>query len=70
MAIGPPWHSTITSPRSASAAAAIASMRATQSSSDSAVSAPMLPPVVSPMCATTMSAPAAVIARAWSGSKT
>ena len=70
MAIGPPWQSTMTSSRVASAAAAMASISATQSSSDFAEVAPIEPPVVTPMWATMMSAPAFVIATASSGSKT
>ena len=69
-AIGPPWQRTMTSSRSARAAAAMASISATQSSSDLAEVAPMVPPVVTPMWATTMSAPARVIAAASSGLKT
>ena len=47
-AIGPPWQSTMTSLRTRFAAAAQASIFGTQPSSVSAVSAPMLPPVVRP----------------------
>ena len=49
--------------RASGAAAAMASITGTQSSSVLAVSAPIEPPVVSPMWATMMSAPASVMAR-------
>ena len=62
--IGPPWHRTTTSSRTERAAADNALTRSTQSSSDSAVSAPIAPPVVRPMWHTTMSAPAPVMATA------
>ena len=48
----------------------MASISATHSSSVFAEVAPIEPPVVTPICATMMSAPAFVIARASSGLKT
>ena len=48
----------------------MASIAATQSSSERAEVAPMVPPVVTPMWATIMSAPARVMATASSGVKT
>lgn len=61
-AIGPPWQSTITSSRTDFAASAQLRTSGTQSASVRAVFAPIVPPVVRPRCATTMSAPASVIA--------
>src|ERR687895_296173 len=69
-ASGPPWQSTITSGLTATAASRIAWISSTHSSSVSAVSAPIVPFVVSPMCGTSTSAPARVIASADSGSNT
>jgi hypothetical protein len=69
-AMGPPWQSTMTSGFTARAAAAHASMRATQSLSVTAVSAPMAPPVVSPRWQTTMSAPALAMSAALCSEKT
>ena len=69
-AIGPPWQRTSTSSRTAFAASHIAWTSSTDSSSVFAVEAPIAPPVVSPMCGTSTSAPASVIATASSGVKT
>ena len=69
-AIGPPWHSTRMPGRTPSAASRIACTRPTHSSSVSAVRAPIVPDVVSPMCGTRTSAPARAIAAACSASKT
>ena len=60
----------MTSPLTFLAAAARASIRGTQSARVSAVSAPIAPPVVSPRCQTTMSAPASVMAVASASLKT
>jgi hypothetical protein len=70
MEIGPPWQSRMMSSRTSRAASAMASISLTQSSSDLADVAPIEPPVVTPICATTMSAPALVIALASSGLNT
>ena len=69
-AIGPPWQSNRTSGFTATAASCMAWTRATASSSVRAVLAPMLPLVVSPMWATTTSAPALAICSASSTSNT
>ena len=69
-AIGPPWQRTITSGLTSRAASCIAWISGTQSSSVFAVSAPIEPPVVSPMCGTSTSAPASAIATASSTVKT
>src|SRR5260221_45481 len=61
MEMGPPWQRTITSPRIALQVVAISSTASTASSRVRAVCAPMVPPVVRPIWATTMSAPASVI---------
>ena len=69
-AIGPPWQRTSTSGLTALAASPQACTSATHSSSDFAVSAPIEPPVVRPMCGTITSAPAAAIAAASSSLNT
>src|SRR5215217_50340 len=69
-ASGPPWQSTITSSRTRMAASRMAWISAAQSSSVFAVTAPIVPFVVRPMCGTSTSAPASVMATALSGSNT
>ena len=69
-AIGPPWHSTMMSFRTARAASCITCTRRADSSSVSAVLAPIDPLVVRPRWATSTSAPALAIALAVSASKT
>src|SRR5579871_2903018 len=69
-AIGPPWHSTRISGFTAFAASCIAWISGTHSSSVLAVDAPIAPPVVSPMCGTSTSAPARAMSAACSGSNT
>ncbi len=69
-AIGPPWQITITSSRTDLAASAISWMSRTHSSSVLELFAPIVPPVVTPMWATTRSAPASAIQRASCGLKT
>ena len=59
--IGPPWQSTMTSGSIETHAVLISSTALTASSKVISSSAPMLPPVVSPRCATTTSAPARVM---------
>ena len=68
--IGPPWQSTRMSGFTAFAASASACTRFAASASVSAVFAPMVPFVVSPMCGISTSAPAAAIASASSSVKT
>ena len=69
-AIGPPWQSTRMSGFTRFAASCIAWIAARASSSVIAVAAPIVPPVVRPMCGTSTSAPASAIAVASLGSKT
>src|SRR5919198_864262 len=69
-AIGPPWHRQRMSGLTSRAASPSACTRSTASSSVTPVWAPIAPPVVSPMCGTSTSAPASAIIRASSGVKT
>ncbi len=69
-AIGPPWQRTMMSERTARAASCIFCTRRADSSSVSAVLAPIDPLVVRPRCATSTSAPALAIALALSPSNT
>src|SRR4051794_17110327 len=68
--IGPPWHRTRICGLTAAAASRIAWIGGTHSSSVLAVSAPIAPPVVSPLCGTRTSAPASALAAASSTEKT
>src|SRR5581483_3118753 len=69
-AMGPPWQRTRMSGLTRFAASCMSWINGTHSSSVFAVDAPIAPPVVSPMCGTSTSAPAAAMASACSASNT